>query len=1606
MSIATLFDEALLATLDAEFAATHPGVVLAGMPTELTGWLPRLLATLADDDRYYVSVAGADAATKATLPQPNGLRFDLGATHAVAVRNALDLPPTARRVVVMLRPEARLQSLRQRNYVTISPANVVRQLALRQAATGIPAPQQHMWQSLAEGHPPVALLAFLNFYQAVTRPNDPPNPRAELHRLDLLPDPSLFDHPATARSIRTRLAENADLTQRLLLGDPADEETAYKQYRAATTLDTALAERLRAAAATFRAMDPAAPLPPQLQTLDVALVRQLLGGPLPKAAPAGAPPASPTVPLVPDPDPLDPADDDNQAGEGERPDYGEEAADDSDDFTNPTDTFGPVPTGGRSGDASGNRLGTSFKKKYTAGLDNALVHLAAGDVPGVTSTWQHTAGKLLAQLRKRLDKTPDESKPLEADRVQVLHRTNALALALTNGLLGAERLGGVLALPHIPNVEEALASLPADQLPPAAPALDAPWLAELRRYLRTADGLVPGLTSETALHTYLAAREALLPHAALLTSAPLSAVLLDEELREAIGQAIVAYNQLLGTVARHYADLQRHNSAGQRIAGLLLCLDVVEVRAGTAHRAALLTPLHPLVLWKYLELLPSLLAGPEQARELLEVLGQYGLLREPLRALVLPAEANFPTVALAQAGHLGASWPVYRPTGLVRVTVEEKLLVEAARKLAVLYPPVRRCLRLFVYHPDNLESVAEALEQLRLRHKEDGVQFERFQLLIGHLPGRPVPLAPLDGLLDNGLLTLETRPVERTDEVSEWLRDQPVHLLVLAGQRHLHPLPIGREATHLHPLSLPQVLEYDQFNPRSPLVLRPRGQQPDPAQSALAQPFASFHTLAAEVAGQPGREWSGTLTKPAPDGTQPALLPLTVLLLLSAELPTPTEPDRVLVLARQGGLSGDTVLTRWNKRYVAGVRAAVLSELNYQFNDQGATKLLRRLEATGHTNLLRAISGSSKAKQGFLPTELSGQLGQAVALRWYEDEAANPFHLTISCDSVLASHWLAQRETGLRPDLLGLRRLPNGQLSLDVIEVKSHEIVGDLDAPGQPGPQLRAAARALLPIITQTGGNLLTDCRRELLREQIFHEGQLSLPPGVQPAEWAAWVTQISTALDGQAPPEINLLLIEIIKGKNFDQTESPVPGNPNGPTIAEQASIRRIKLGEKNIQAYLNDVPPAGPPPAASPGTPLDTVPPAPASGPVFPPAPVATRPEPAPQPVADSSGAPVIDSLPLAQVLPPVPASPAPLTIPPPARPAALARMAGDLYATLQDFNITPARPIDPNKADVGPSLIRFKVELARGQRGGAVQSLASDIQRGMQLHYLPRIENLAGTGFLSVEIPRPDPQPVPLLPVLAREAAQPIHPAGSFPAGLSPDGTERWLTIADLPHMLVGGTTNSGKSMFLNSLIVSLSKLQPATRLKLVLVDPKGAEFSFFEQLPHLLTEIIHEPGPAIQALSSLMNEEYIRRRDLLRQYQCLNIRDYHKVQPSESMPLIVVIIDELETFLEAMNKGDRAIFENLLGSIARLTRYVGIHLVVATQRPDKKVIYGNLKNNLDCRVAFRLASNVDSRVILKEGGAEDLMGAGDMLLQVGGRIQRLQGFYLPTEDLRLL
>ena len=356
--------------------------------------------------------------------------------------------------------------------------------------------------------------------------------------------------------------------------------------------------------------------------------------------------------------------------------------------------------------------------------------------------------------------------------------------------------------------------------------------------------------------------------------------------------------------------------------------------------------------------------------------------------------------------------------------------------------------------------------------------------------------------------------------------------------------------------------------------------------------------------------------------------------------------------------------------------------------------------------------------------------------------------------------------------------------------------------------------------------------------------------------------------------------------------------------------------------------------------------------------------------------------------------------LVLPPPA--GMVEQLAKSLYRALQNHDQTPVKAIDPTIADVGPSLIRLKVVLKGGQKVSDIQRLASDLQREMELEHPPIIGNLPGTGFVAVEIGRTDRQPVLLGPVLATEHNE---PPVSFPAGVGANGKIQWLHIPSLPHMLIGGTTGAGKTYFLYTMIKALTQLNGPETLELVLVDPKQTDFGYFSKLPHLRDgRILYEPEEAVEMLNDLLKTELPRRTALLREQECRDIHEYRQQVGVEPMPFTIVIIDEFADLIQSLGAKERKQFEENVGRLAQRTRSVGIHLVVATQRPDMKVIPGNLKNNLDCRVAFRLASGTDSRVILDEVGAEDLLGKGDMLLKQQGQIQRLQGFFIATADLK--
>lgn len=224
-----------------------------------------------------------------------------------------------------------------------------------------------------------------------------------------------------------------------------------------------------------------------------------------------------------------------------------------------------------------------------------------------------------------------------------------------------------------------------------------------------------------------------------------------------------------------------------------------------------------------------------------------------------------------------------------------------------------------------------------------------------------------------------------------------------------------------------------------------------------------------------------------------------------------------------------------------------------------------------------------------------------------------------------------------------------------------------------------------------------------------------------------------------------------------------------------------------------------------------------------------------------------------------------------------------------------------------------------------------------------------------------------------------------------------------LARLPHLLIGGLTGSGKSVFLNSLICSLVQNHSPEQVRFVLMDPKRVEFGIYAKLPHLYSSIVHEPEQGVSTLKDVEAEmdrrlDFYRRLDFFRLKGWRNIADFYRANAEARMPYLVVVVDELSDFIV----GSDGAFESTASRIAAIGRSAGVHLVIATSRPDAKIASGSLKANIPGRLAFRVCQKVDSRTLLDEYGAEDLLGRGDALLKdCKGVVVRLQVPYIRDE-----
>jgi S-DNA-T family DNA segregation ATPase FtsK/SpoIIIE len=357
---------------------------------------------------------------------------------------------------------------------------------------------------------------------------------------------------------------------------------------------------------------------------------------------------------------------------------------------------------------------------------------------------------------------------------------------------------------------------------------------------------------------------------------------------------------------------------------------------------------------------------------------------------------------------------------------------------------------------------------------------------------------------------------------------------------------------------------------------------------------------------------------------------------------------------------------------------------------------------------------------------------------------------------------------------------------------------------------------------------------------------------------------------------------------------------------------------------------------------------------------------------------------------------------------------RQAQILEQTLEEFRLD-ARVVE---IDTGPVITMFELKLGAGVKVSQIATLSNDIARALKAHAIRVVAPISGKNTVGIEVPNLDKERVRLRELIMSTGARAGEIELPLFLGKDAGGAALVTDLTKMPHLLIAGTTGSGKSVCLNTVILSLLMTKRPDHVKLILIDPKMVELSQFKEVPHLMCPIVTDMQRAEKILEwavTQMDERY----ELLAEARVRNIAGYNALSAEEiyerlapadeqeksliptHIPYIVIVIDELADLMMTSAKE----VEHHLSRLAQKSRAVGVHIIVATQRPEARVVTGLIKSNLPSRICFRVASRMDSRIVLDQNGGEVLLGQGDMLFLPPGshKLTRAQGTYLTDTEI---
>jgi hypothetical protein len=993
-------------------------------------------------------------------------------------------------------------------------------------------------------------------------------------------------------------------------------------------------------------------------------------------------------------------------------------------------------------------------------------------------------------------------------------------------------------------------------------------------------------------------------------------------------------------------------------------------------QAVLLTTLHPLHLWKWYELAKLIQNNQQELtdKELDKVCEATESLPTLLNTFFLhpqmfaqPHHLDEPRLVLAgeiinSKAELNIGIPYYEPIAHQSPTANGlREFANLFDKFLTLYPPARLGLVIALIDPPTLSPILEKLAKL---HNDETLHGAKIHVY--HTDERIAAYDDWQGHDDEALQLFRDAPrwtitvkleYNSYAEIGKQLADKRPHLILLCNPSEAVAQPIFRTLQEqTSPFGIPVQLNYDSISDTIRLVPVASGGIFDiyaGVRNALSGELQSssigvgnrrtidLEDLQVLIDPQGGANWLIIIDRP--HGT--------------LELPNNVGHRLAWYPVGSRTLAVHTNKRDWEEYWVEELGGQLRSlEFAGRITPESILESLLELFPIlpqGLVAVINKLDGNRNLNNAFSSSAFGKVLAIATVSNWYRQHSPGIVLIPIDTDDF--ADWYRESRSGRPEDTeahFAAFWLEENILYVDILTIHSiwdtFDGLPDLTKAQIPLDQSAQFALTLEMLFDESINTILTPIRRALLREQLsiaIFAGSGDVL-GQSRESKARWATVINN-LYNDYRPQISLLDIRVA-------LQETVRG-------ADEQYYR----GEDGFRRGIVKLP----------GTFSQFTPPA------------TTYME------VGETVRPKLDS--------------DQITVPPPKLVQAIQQrieqQAEQLRRILISYGIAIAG-IDTEKTQVGSRFIRYWVRLQPpAGRLGEVQRYAVDIARELGSKSIPFIDNIPGEKYIGIDLAREDFEYVPLTPALADLPME--QPAELLIAmGQNPGGGRVKCDLARLPHMLVSGSTGSGKTMFLWCLITSLVWRHSANEIELLLVDPKQMDFVVFENLPHLYRgRICYEPEEAITALRELTNDERSRRTRLLREARCPNILEYNRRNPSQRLPWIVVVSDEFADIMLTLSRKEREVFEKQINRLAATGRAVGIHLVLATQRPTTDIVTGTVKANIPARISFRLPSVTDSRTILDRPGAENLLGQGDMLASFNGALQRLQGYYVSYNEL---